>query len=159
MHLELNNILPITQILSEQGGPSVVVELLNTLPLSKLVLIFFVVLGFIFLATSLDSATYILSAIATKELKDQQEPARWHRLLWGAILAIMAVALLMVGGLKVIQTSSVIVSVPVIIIYLLLAISLVRWLKQDFGTDQSILNPESKVTGRKSTITDKEESF
>ncbi|MGG7620439.1 BCCT family transporter [Bacillus coreaensis] len=159
MHLELNNILPITQILSDQGGPSVVVELLNTLPLSKLVLIFFVVLGFIFLATSLDSATYILSAIATKELKEQQEPARWHRLLWGAILAIMAVALLMVGGLKVIQTSSVIVSVPVIIIYLLLATSLVRWLKQDFGTDQPILNPERKVTGRQSALTDKEESF
>ncbi|MGI8386317.1 BCCT family transporter [Robertmurraya sp. P23] len=159
MHLELNNILPITQILSEQGGPAVVVELLNTLPLNKLVLIFFVVLGFIFLATSLDSATYILSAIATKELKDQQEPARWHRLLWGAILAIMAVALLMVGGLKVIQTSSVIVSVPVIIIYLLLAISLVRWLKQDFGTEQTILNHERIVTGRKSGFTDKEGSF
>ncbi|WP_053365464.1 BCCT family transporter [Bacillus sp. FJAT-27245] len=134
MHLQLNDILPISQILEDKGGPAAIVEVLKTLPFSKLVLIFFVVLGFIFLATSLDSATYILSAIATKKLEGQQEPARWHRLLWGGVLAVMAVALLMIGGLKVIQTSAVIVSAPVILIYLLLTISLVRWLKQDYGT-------------------------
>lgn len=131
LHLQLNDILPVTDLLNEQGGPAAIVEILKTLPLSQIVLIFFVVLAFIFLATSLDSATYILSSIATKELKDQQEPARWHRLLWGVILAVLAIVLLIIGGLRVIQTSSVIVSAPVIIIYLLLAISLVRWLKQD----------------------------
>ncbi|MCH6264945.1 BCCT family transporter [Neobacillus citreus] len=137
MHLQLNDIVPITEILDKQGGPAAIVAVLKSLPLSTIVLIFFVVLGFIFLATSLDSATYILSAIATKELVGEQEPARWHRLLWGGILAIMAVALLMIGGLKVIQTSSVIVSVPVIIIYLLLTVSLLRWLKQDYGSPSS----------------------
>lgn len=137
IHLQINDIVPITQILEDQGGPAAVVAVLKSLPLSKLVLIFFVVLGFIFLATSLDSATYILSAIATKKLEGQQEPARWHRLLWGAILAVMAIALLMIGGLNVIQTSSVIVSVPVVIIYLLMTISLLRWLKQDYGSPSS----------------------
>lgn len=145
MHLQLNDILPITQILDSQGGPAVVVEVLKTLPISTVVLIFFVILGFIFLATSLDSATYILSAIATKELKDGQEPARWHRLLWGAILAVMAIALLMIGGLNVIQTSSVIVSVPVIIIYILLTVSLLRWLKQDHKKVSETADLEEKA--------------
>jgi BCCT family betaine/carnitine transporter len=145
MHLQLNDILPITQILNESGGPAVIVEVLRTLPLSTIVMLFFVVLGFIFLATSLDSATYILSAIATKELKDTQEPARWHRLLWGAILAVMAIALLMIGGLRVIQTSSVIVSVPVIIIYILLTISLLRWLKQDYNSSSTVTAEQNKT--------------
>ncbi|MFK2825742.1 BCCT family transporter [Bacillus sp. B190/17] len=150
LHLQINDILPITQILEAQGGPAAVVAVLKTLPLSGIVLPFFVILGFIFLATSLDSATYILSAIATKELKDGQEPARWHRLLWGATLAIMAVALLIIGGLKVIQTSAVIVSVPVIIIYLLLTFSLLRWLKNDYGVSSSITNePEVKTETQK----------
>ncbi|OLS40089.1 BCCT family transporter [Bacillus sp. MRMR6] len=153
MHLELNDILPVAQILNDSGGPAAIVEVLKTLPLSKLVLIFFVVLGFIFLATSLDSATYILSAIATKELKDQQEPARWHRLLWGAILAVMAVALMMIGGLGVVQTSSVIVSVPVIIIYILLTISLLRWLKQDYGSVPIKQIEEGKKSGSESNST------
>ena len=47
-------------------------------------------------------------------------------------VAGLAISLLLIGGLKVIQTSAVIVSVPVIIVYLLLATSLIRWLKKDY---------------------------
>lgn len=132
MHLQLNDILPVKDILNESGGPAAIVGILKSLPLSAIVLPFFVVLGIIFLSTSLDSATYILSAIATKELKDDQDPARWHRMVWGAMLAIIAVSLMLIGGLRVIQTSAVIVSVPIFIIYLLLIVSLLRWLKKDF---------------------------
>lgn len=132
MNLQLNDILPVKDILNESGGPATIAEILKTLPLSYIVLPFFVFLAIIFLSTSLDSATYILAAIATKELKEGQEPARWHRMLWGAVLAILSITLLFVGGLRVIQTSAVIVSVPIFIIYILLIISFFRWLKQDF---------------------------
>ncbi|MFD1926647.1 BCCT family transporter [Sporosarcina siberiensis] len=132
MNLQLNDILPVKDILNESGGPATIAEILKTLPLSYIVLPFFVFLAIIFLSTSLDSATYILAAIATKELKEGQEPARWHRMVWGAILATLSITLLFVGGLRVIQTSAVIVSVPIFIIYILLIISFFRWLKQDF---------------------------
>lgn len=132
LNLQLENILPVTNILEVEGGPTAIVAILQTLPFAKLVLPFFVVLGIIFLATSLDSATYVLSAIATKDLQEGQEPARWHRMVWGAILAVIAIALLVIGGLRVIQTSAVIVAVPILGIYILLVISLLRWLKQDF---------------------------
>lgn len=146
INMEINGILPLTQILSEQGGPAVIVAVLQSLPLSKLVLPFFAILAFIFLATSLDSATYILSAIATKELHDGEEPARWHRLLWAAILAAISLSLLSIGGLKVIQTSSVFVSLPVVIIYFLLTGSLMKWLKEDFA--DTITAPEKIVLKR-----------
>jgi betaine/carnitine transporter, BCCT family len=132
MHLELNNILPVGDILNEHGGPAAIVEILKTLPISVIVLPFFVVLGVIFLSTSLDSATYILAAIATKELKEGEDPARWHRMVWGSVLAIISISLLLIGGLRVIQTSAVIVSVPIFILYILLIISLFRWLKEDY---------------------------
>jgi len=132
MNLQLNDILPVKDILNDSGGPATIAEILKTLPLSYIILPFFVFLAIIFLSTSLDSATYILAAIATKELNEGQEPARWHRMMWGAILAILSITLLFVGGLGVVQTSAVIVSVPIFIIYLLLIISFFRWLKQDF---------------------------
>ncbi len=53
-------------------------------------------------------------------------------MVWGAILAVLSVTLLNIGGLRVIQTSAVIVSVPIFIIYLLLIVSFFKWLKQDF---------------------------
>ncbi|TCP30882.1 BCCT family betaine/carnitine transporter [Scopulibacillus darangshiensis] len=131
MNLELTGKLPLTKILSEEGGPAVIVAVLNSLPFAPVVLIFFAILGFIFLSTSLDSATYVIASIATAELKGGEEPARWHRLLWGIVLAAMAIGLTVVGGLDVVQTSSVLVSVPVLIMYLLLSVSLIKWLKQD----------------------------
>jgi BCCT family betaine/carnitine transporter len=131
MNLELIGEVSLTNILNEQGGPAVIVSVLNSLPLAPVVIIFFAILGFIYLATSLDSATYVIASIATSELKGAEEPARWHRLLWGAVLSAMAIGLTIVGGLKVVQTSTVLVSVPVLIIYILLSASLIKWLKQD----------------------------
>ncbi|MFD1334650.1 BCCT family transporter [Oceanobacillus iheyensis] len=133
MDLELNTPLDLTGILDAQGGPAVIVEVLNSLPLSVLVSIFFVILGFIFLATSLDSASYVIASVATKELQDQKEPARWHRLLWGVLLSVLAISLTIVGGLDVVQTSSVLVAVPVLIMYALMSMSLVKWLNEDEG--------------------------
>lgn len=131
MNLQLSETVNLTGILTEQGEPSVIVAVLNSLPLPVLVSIFFLILGFIFLATSLDSASYVIASVATKELGDNGQPSRWHRLLWGVLLSALAISLTVVGGLSVVQTSSVLVSVPVLIMYILLSLSLIKWLKNN----------------------------
>ncbi|WP_237473941.1 BCCT family transporter [Virgibacillus halodenitrificans] len=128
MNLELTGEVPLTKILSEQGGPAVIVAVLNSLPLPVIVSAFFVILGFIFLATSLDSASYVIASVATKELGVNSEPARWHRLMWGILLSALAISLTIAGGLNVVQTSSVLVAVPVLLMYILMAMSLIKWL-------------------------------
>ncbi|CDQ38771.1 BCCT family transporter [Virgibacillus salexigens] len=130
MDLQLTGKVDLVPIL-EQSEPAVIVAVLNSLPMPIVVSIFFVVLGFIFLATSLDSASYVIASVATKELYSNAEPARWHRLLWGILLSALAISLTIAGGLSVVQTSSVLVSVPILIMYILLSISLVRWLRQN----------------------------
>ncbi|SDH97690.1 betaine/carnitine transporter, BCCT family [Alteribacillus persepolensis] len=131
MNLELTNQVDLTGILTGESEQAVIVAVLDSLPLSVIVSSFFVILGFVFLATSLDSASYVIASIASAEMKKDAEPARWHRLLWGILLSALAISLTIVGGLGVVQTSSVLVSVPILIMYVLLAISLLRWLKQD----------------------------
>ncbi|MDQ0300172.1 BCCT family betaine/carnitine transporter [Salibacterium salarium] len=131
--LELSSKGALSSVLAE-SEPQVIVEVLHSMPLSTLVMIFFMVLGFIFLATSLDSATYIIAGIATTDIQAGEEPARWHRLLWGIVLSALAISLTIVGGLDVVQTSSVLVSVPVLIMYILLAASLIRWLHESERT-------------------------
>ncbi|ALX47721.1 BCCT family transporter [Lentibacillus amyloliquefaciens] len=131
MNLDLTGKLDLTNVLSEQGETAVIVEVLNSLPLSALASVFFVILGFVFLATSLDSASYVIASVATKELGIKSEPARWHRLMWGILLSALAISLTVAGGLNVVQTSSVFVSVPVLIMYVLMAASLIKWLNKD----------------------------
>ncbi|WP_428911629.1 BCCT family transporter [Niallia sp. Krafla_26] len=131
MDLELTGKVMLTEIQATMGDPSVIVAVLNSLPLSTLVSIFFVILGFIFLSTSLDSASLVIASVATKELDGEAQPARWHRLLWGIVLSALAISLTMTGGLDVVQTSSVLVSVPVLLMYILMAMSLIKWLKKN----------------------------
>ena len=131
MDLQLSGALDLVGIQADTGDASVIVAVLNSLPFPLIVSIFFLILGFIFLATSLDSASYVIASVASKELDSEGQPARWHRLLWGILLSALAIGLTMVGGLNVVQTSSVLLSVPVILMYILMMISLLRWLKEN----------------------------
>jgi BCCT family betaine/carnitine transporter len=133
IHLELEGILPVVEILNTQGTPATVVAILNTLPLSGLVIPVFTILCFVFLATTLDSSAYMLASICTKKLSGYEEPARWNRLLWAFIIAIVGVGLLSVGGLKAVQISTILVALPMIPVLVILAMSLMRWLNEDYG--------------------------
>jgi BCCT family betaine/carnitine transporter len=125
--------LPVVEILNTQGTPATVVAILKTLPLSGLVIPVFTILCFIFLATTLDSSAYMLASICTKKLSGYEEPARWNRLLWAFLIAIVGVGLLSVGGLKAVQISTILVALPMIPVLVILAMSLMKWLNEDYG--------------------------
>ena len=46
----------------------------------------------------------------------ESEPLRWNRLFWAVALGGMAVALMYLGGLKPLQTASLIVALPLIFV-------------------------------------------
>jgi BCCT family betaine/carnitine transporter len=131
MNLQQTGELDVLGSMAEVGDASTIINVLETLPFSYIAILFFVVLGFIFLATSLDSASYILASTASIKVGDGIEPPVWHTILWGLIMAALSISLLLIGGLSVVQTSAVVVAVPVVIIYALLVISLMKWLKND----------------------------
>ncbi|CAM2945880.1 BCCT family transporter [Salinicoccus roseus] len=131
MNLQQTGELDVLGSMAEFGDASTIINVLETLPFSYIAILFFVVLGFIFLATSLDSASYILASTASIKVGDGIEPPVWHTILWGLIMAFLSISLLLIGGLSVVQTSAVVVAVPVVIIYALLVISLMKWLKND----------------------------
>lgn len=132
IHLEVEGIIPVTQILSEQGIPATVLAILQTMPMKELVLPVFILLSFVFLATTVDSSAYMLSAICSRQISGYEEPARWNRLMWAFLLALVGIGLLSVGGLKAAQTSTILVALPMIPVLIIMAMSLVRWIKEDF---------------------------
>jgi BCCT family betaine/carnitine transporter len=109
--------------------------ILNTLPMAGLVTMVFILLCFVFLATTLDSAAYVLASVTSRKLSGYQEPKRSIRVSWALILAGVGVALIQLGGLKPVQTSTIVVALPLIPVLLVLTLSLMRWLKEDFGPD------------------------
>jgi betaine/carnitine transporter, BCCT family len=110
-------------------APQMVVELLNGLPLSTVVASGFFILSFIFVATSLDSAAFTLAATASKNLPNDAQPHRWHRLVWAFVLAGTALSLMYLGGLKILQTASILVGFPLLFVMMLMMRSLMKDLR------------------------------
>ena len=138
LNLQLTGALDVSAILSEGGIPATVQAILGTMPMSGLITLVFIVLCFIFLATTLDSAAYVLASVTSRKLSGYQEPKRSIRLTWALILAAVGVVLIQLGGLKAVQTSTIVVALPLIPVLVILCFSLLRWLKEDFGTEESL---------------------
>ena len=79
LYLELEELLPVTRILAEQGAPAAIVRVIASLPLGQWVLAIFCLASLVFLATTYDSASYTLASNASRGLVGDQEPARWQR--------------------------------------------------------------------------------
>ncbi|WP_100401934.1 BCCT family transporter [Bacillus sp. FJAT-42315] len=132
LYFELNNIVPVVDILTNEGAPVAIVAMIKSMPLGSTVLLaVFIVLAFIFLATTIDSAAYTLSFMSSKASTENQEPTRWIRLFWAGVIGSVAIILMYGGGLSALQTLSVITGFPILFIFILVAISLYKWLKED----------------------------
>ena len=62
-----------------------VIQVVTSLPLGKWILPLFFLLCVSFAATTYDSASYTLAAAATRRLPVDEDPARWHRIVWAVL--------------------------------------------------------------------------
>lgn len=76
----------------------------------------------IFFVTSADSGSLVMGMLATG---GDPEPRRWVRAFFVAVVALLAISLLLVGGLGALQTASIIAALPFSIVLLLACASLV----------------------------------
>jgi len=133
LNLELQHLLPVTDVLAKFGGPAAIVAILNQLPMAPVMAFLYALIALVFSATTYDSASYTLASSATRRLPAGEDPARWQRVFWAVALGILPLTLMFVGGLKVAQTATLIVSLPLIFIGALMAVALLRQLRADHG--------------------------
>ncbi len=133
-HGPLREILHAAPTATDVDGPQAVVELLLSLPMSGVIFPLFFILAFIFVATSLDSAAFTLSATASRNLPVDGQPPRWHRLTWAFVLGGVALSLMYLGGLRVLQAASVVVGLPLMFVMGTMMVSLTRLLHIDHSS-------------------------
>lgn len=132
MHLDLAGILDVTGIMAARGEAQAIASVIASLPLSHLALFAFVLVSVVLLATTYDSASYTLASVSTRRLEAGRHPARWNRLFWACALGLVPVTLMFVeGGIKVVLSATIVVSLPLIAVGMLLAVSLMRMLRED----------------------------
>ena len=108
-------------------------SMFDRLPLSKLLSVTAMLLVFIFLVTSVDSATFVLGMLTTKGSMNPPTP---RKIMWGLALGALGAALMLSGNIDAVRAVAVLGAIPFIFIILLQVAALLRSLKNDASSEE-----------------------
>jgi glycine betaine transporter len=87
----------------------------------------------VFFVTSADSATFVLAMMTSR---GNFTPPLSKKLLWGILQSLVALVLLLTGGLLALQKMAIAAALPFTLILLLICINLLRAFKYEFTHEQ-----------------------
>lgn len=102
---------------------------LEYLPLSNILSFVLISIIIIFFVTSADSGMLVMDSISSK---NSSRSPKIQMVLWGILLASLALMLLNAGGLEALQTMTLITALPFAVIMILFAASLMKALVIDY---------------------------
>lgn len=129
IHLGENKILSTETLQKVAATPEIgLFTVLEKYPFGIVLSIVALILLCTFFITSANSGTFVLSMLTSK---GDLNPPNNKKVLWGIVQSLMAVGLLIAGGLKPLQIISIAAAFPFIFIMLFACVSLVKALKSE----------------------------
>lgn len=130
IHLGVNGTLDAETLAQVAGNPEIgLFVVLAKYPIAIGTSIIVLVLLLSFFITSADSGTYVLAMICSD---GNITPPNYKKVVWGTVLALIAIGLLLAGGLKPLQTISIAAAFPFILIMLAACAALLKELQNEF---------------------------
>lgn len=128
MGLQLNGIQDfIVQYNSNGDLYEIIINILKSLPLATIAMIWVLITMIAFYATSFDSIAYTASCYSYKKLDKDEEPHKIIQLLWCILLIILPIALIFSeSSMNNIQTVSIIAAFPLGIVMIMILISFLK---------------------------------
>lgn len=112
----------------KSGVENTLFTMLDAMPLSTVTAVAVVILIVLFYVAGADSASLVLGM---QSQGGSLHPRTWLIVTWGCMIGLVAIALLLAGGLDAIQTIVIIVGVPFLLVMIGVCISLVRQLRTE----------------------------
>ncbi|WP_226646455.1 BCCT family transporter [Microbulbifer variabilis] len=145
VYLHFSGKLDLVEILNSQGANATIFAILKTLPASQLVVLVYTLAALLFTVITFDYISYILAAVVQKEV--DIEPLRWNRIFWAFALAVLPVALMILGGFEALLAASIITAVPLLLVALLLCLSIVKIARHDLQSYSTLMEKEIVLEG------------
>ncbi|MCA1786832.1 MAG: BCCT family transporter, partial [Desulfobacteraceae bacterium] len=84
---------------------------------------------------TMDSSSFVMATMTTKNMvaEGSMQPARWNRLFWAFALGAMGLAVILIGGMKAVQSLAVVTGLPMLFVAVLMNMSLMKWIREDYG--------------------------
>ncbi|MGW4804930.1 BCCT family transporter [Kitasatospora sp. NPDC004272] len=121
-----------------RGADAGLFEMLKALPLGAVTSVVAVLLVMLYFITSADSASLVLGSLSSG---GTLHPRTWLVVVWGVLMAGVAAALLLAGGLTALQNATILVALPFVLVMLGLCLALVRELRTDPAAGLSRFHP------------------
>jgi BCCT family betaine/carnitine transporter len=135
LYMQINHLKDFVGILQNQGTTAAITAMVTSLPFGTVVLVVWLIVGIMFLATTLDSASWTLAAATTRNLGENDEPARGFRLFWSLALALVPLAFIFSeASLSSLQTMAVLTAVPIAVVTILSMVSAIQYVHEDYGS-------------------------
>ena len=126
--LEMFEQAGLKQVIEVQGKEVALFTLLEQFPMGAVMSLIAIFLIGTFFITSADSATFVLGTLTTNGSLNPSNPVK---LTWGIVQSVAAAVLLWSGGLKGLQTGSILAAFPFAIIMILMVGSLFKAFKEE----------------------------
>ncbi len=128
LYLEIWQGVPVVEAVKADVSTALFV-MFDALPLGALMSVIATVLILLFFVTSGDSATLVLGTMSSG---GQANPSLRDKLLWGCLITGIAISLLMAGGIKAMQTATIVFALPFAVVIPLMVVALIRAIRSDW---------------------------
>ncbi|MDI9497587.1 MAG: BCCT family transporter [Bacillota bacterium] len=141
LHLQKSGILDVAGLLNSAGQEAAISAIIQTLPMSRFMLLIYSICCFVFLATTVSSTAYTLSSMTSKHLTGYDQPTTLNRLVWALVFIAFSAGIIIVGGFATVQVVCVIAGFPLIFIVFVL-MRAIRNLQKEAAREAVIPPPE-----------------
>ncbi|QAS52193.1 BCCT family transporter [Halobacillus litoralis] len=131
VHRYLTGDLSVLNLVKEEERMAAIPEILSTLPFGEIAIIIFMVVALIFLTTTLDSTTYTVAAYTSTRDMSKYEPPKLLRIVIAAVITVLSLVLMRIGGLAPLEVISGLMGLPVIIIQFILIYAAKKMIDED----------------------------
>ncbi|WP_030694481.1 BCCT family transporter [Streptomyces globisporus] len=114
----------------KDGAEASLFAMLEALPIGTVTSVVAMLLVMTYFITSADSASLVMGSLTSR---GSLHPPTWLVVTWGVLMAAVAAVLLVVGGLNSLQTATILVALPFVVVMLVLCFALLKELRADPG--------------------------
>ncbi|MGR5208584.1 BCCT family transporter [Vibrio sp. PNB23_22_7] len=134
MKTQLDKQVNISQMVSDGQASQSIVEALNTLPFSSLILVVFIVSTFLLLVTTLDGSVFTVACQTQHVLDKDKNPARILKIFWClVIIAIPAVFIIVNAPVGSMQSAILIFAAPLLVLVSFMLFKTFKYMNEDYG--------------------------
>ncbi len=105
--------------------------LLDSLPLGGALIALALFVGILFYVTSSDSGSLVMANLSTRDLPDRRDAAPWLRIFWATATGALTIAMLLAGGIPILQQATIVMALPFSFVLILIAASLWKALRSE----------------------------